>query len=384
MVDRSRKVDGVATSLCDLGYCDVGLDDAWQACGEGAKGYWYHDAEGRPKVDTSKFPDLRAMTSKAHRLGLGAGWYANNCICMEQRNATPAMYEQDVSLFTEAQFDSIKIDGCGTQRDVDMWMRLFESSGRKVTVENCHWGLTVPTETWCPWHMYRTSYDIRPSYGIVVRNLLSTVHFAKSGLSRPGCWAYPDMLELGSPWDDAKLTLTESRSHFGAWCIVSSPLTLSHDVQDDAVMDELWPIIANKEAIEINQAWAGHSGSPFKESTANVTIEGQEMPAWQYFYKPIGGGRVAVLMMNHGKAEQRLSLDARDVPGLECGGGHCSWRDVWARKDLPKVRGVFSTTLPSHDSAFLVLAPSQASHGALRATPRVRGKRAPAATLGVV
>lgn len=67
MVDRSRKVDGVATSLCDLGYCDVGLDDAWQACGEGAKGYWYHDAEGRPKVDTSKFPDLRAMTSKAHQ-----------------------------------------------------------------------------------------------------------------------------------------------------------------------------------------------------------------------------------------------------------------------------------------------------------------------------
>lgn len=55
-----------------------------------------------------------------------------------------------------------------------------------------------------------------------------------------------------------------------------------------------------------------------------------------------------------------------------------------AAQDLPKVRGVFSTTLPSHDSAFLVLAPSQASHGALRATPRVRGKRAPAATLGVV
>ena len=33
MVRRDRSVDGVPTSLCDLGYCDVGLDDNWQQCG---------------------------------------------------------------------------------------------------------------------------------------------------------------------------------------------------------------------------------------------------------------------------------------------------------------------------------------------------------------
>ena len=33
MVRRDRNVDGVPTSLCDLGYCDVGLDDNWQQCG---------------------------------------------------------------------------------------------------------------------------------------------------------------------------------------------------------------------------------------------------------------------------------------------------------------------------------------------------------------
>ena len=27
---RTNKVDGVLTSLCDLGYCVVGLDDFWQ------------------------------------------------------------------------------------------------------------------------------------------------------------------------------------------------------------------------------------------------------------------------------------------------------------------------------------------------------------------
>ena len=33
MMRKDRTVDGVPTSLCDLGYCDVGLDDNWQACG---------------------------------------------------------------------------------------------------------------------------------------------------------------------------------------------------------------------------------------------------------------------------------------------------------------------------------------------------------------
>lgn len=36
------------TSLCDLGYCDVGLDDHWQKCGapDAAKGMHYHDDKG--------------------------------------------------------------------------------------------------------------------------------------------------------------------------------------------------------------------------------------------------------------------------------------------------------------------------------------------------
>ena len=40
MISRSRSVDGVPTSLCDLGYCDVGLDDNWQACGSYGPDEW--------------------------------------------------------------------------------------------------------------------------------------------------------------------------------------------------------------------------------------------------------------------------------------------------------------------------------------------------------
>jgi len=64
MVSRNRTVNGVPTSLCDLGYCDVGLDDNWQVCGGRTQTYSYHDDAGRPIVNEERFPDMKAMTSK--------------------------------------------------------------------------------------------------------------------------------------------------------------------------------------------------------------------------------------------------------------------------------------------------------------------------------
>merc|ERR1719454_1554252 len=63
MVSKKRSVDGVPTSLCDLGYCDVGLDDNWQLCGspDAAPGMHYHDINGNPIVNTKLFPDLQKM-----------------------------------------------------------------------------------------------------------------------------------------------------------------------------------------------------------------------------------------------------------------------------------------------------------------------------------
>jgi len=278
------------------------------------------------------------------------------------------------------KFDAVKLDGCGKQYDLDLWSDLINKTGRKVMIENCHWGQTVPTESWCPWNFFRTSGDVRASYGSVVGNLLTTVQWAVKGLSRPGCWGYPDMLEVGclhGPGGDQDVGLSpaETRSHFGAWCIVSSPLTLSHDVNNDTAMDAIWPVIANKEAIAVNQAWAGHSGSPFKKASSNVQLDGyfyvlsgekipyaDDVPSWQYFYKPLGSGKVAVLLMNHDKHSQRLHLDFADVPGLDCKGS-CEVRDIWAHRDLGANSGTYEAEVASHDSAFLVLRPASGAFG---------------------
>ena len=96
MMRKDRTVDGVPTSLCDLGYCDVGLDDNWQQCSTTRGGLQFHDEDGTPLVNTDRFPDMAAMTAHAHKLGLTAGWYGNNCICSERKTGARRFYEGDV------------------------------------------------------------------------------------------------------------------------------------------------------------------------------------------------------------------------------------------------------------------------------------------------
>merc|ERR1711975_73681 len=83
------------------------------------------------------------------------------------------------------------------------------------------------------------------------------------------------MLEVGvaNTFGAPGLSMAETRSHFGAWVIVSSPLTLSHDVNNDTITDQIWPIISNKEVIAVSQSYAGFSGGPFKTSMDFVELD---------------------------------------------------------------------------------------------------------------
>jgi alpha-galactosidase len=390
MVKKDRMVDWqdgkgpVATSLLDLGYNDVGLDDNWQKCGDsGAKaaGNNFHDATGAPVVNTDLFPNMKSMTDHAHSLKLTAGWYGNNCICSEHHTSDPKYYSGDVTALHTFGFDAVKLDGCGVQTDLQEFYTDMQSTGKKYTIENCHWGSKVPFKpnaTWCPWHFYRTSGDVRASYSSVVGNLATTNKYATQNLSRPGCWAYPDMLEVGCAHGpggshDPGLSDAETRTHFGAWAIVSSPLTLSHDVNNATIMDKIWPVISNTEVIAVNQAYAGHSGSPFKKSVDTVTLGAidysalekgadyssvgpVEAAAFQYLYKPMAwdGSKTAVLLMNSDTASQDLTVNFADIPGLSC--TTCKVRDIWNHKDLGSATTSYTAkAVASHDAAFLVI-----------------------------
>ena len=43
------------------------------------------------------------------------------------------------------------------------------------------------------------------------------------------------------------LAQTESRSHFGAWAVISSPLILGFDLSNETVVTKVWDIITNRE-----------------------------------------------------------------------------------------------------------------------------------------
>ena len=150
----------------------------------------------------------------------------------------------------------------------------------------------------------------------------------------------------------------------GAWAIVSSPLTLSHDVHNDTISDKIWPVISNKEVLAVNQAYVGDSGGVYDEASETVELTDAFIEATngeprvtaakhQYLAKQLGGGKVAVLLMNSDTGAQTLEADFAKVPGLSC--TTCKVRDIWNHKDLGSFDGKWSGSVASHDAAFLVI-----------------------------
>jgi alpha-galactosidase len=137
---------GTNTSLKSLGFTDVGLDDVWQQCGSyGPLNWTYHNADGYPMVDTARFPNMSALPATAHALGLTAGFYSNNCACADHCTDLKC-FLGDVNAIVGWGFDSLKLDGCGKQENIQLWYDLFNwtlsnMEGKKaMLLENCHNG----------------------------------------------------------------------------------------------------------------------------------------------------------------------------------------------------------------------------------------------------
>eukprot|EP00440_Ansanella_granifera_P071257 gb/GFBE01077339.1/.p1 GENE.gb/GFBE01077339.1/~~gb/GFBE01077339.1/.p1 ORF type:complete len:440 (+),score=80.99 gb/GFBE01077339.1/:1-1320(+) len=369
-------------SLLELGYSQVGLDDAWQACGAGVNRS-FHNESGYPIINTTRFPDMKAMTDYAHRRGVKIGWYSNNCMCREEFTQPGGNAQQDADMTALLGFDGNKVDGCGPNLDMFSWASAFNKTGRPILVEDClnkeFWdhGLQPESPTAkiiheCPSNFYRISSDIAPQFMSAMFNvnfgqtLVAPYQNRTHPASRPGCWTYPDMLQVGH-----KLSILESKTHFALWCITSAPLILGFDLADHAVYDAMYPIVANKRALEINQRWAGWPGSLVKNSTEyfraktergasaraiNTTTE--TYPSWQIWSKPQprqgNSHQEAVLIVNLSPHPQNVTLTYADVSSAF--GDRVFATDVWTGKalQLDATQHTFQEIAP-HDSHFLML-----------------------------
>ena len=301
-------VDGRQTSLHAIGYTSVGIDEGWENCsGTGPNtGQRQHDADGFPLINLDKFPSMKALVDYGHSRSVLMGWYLNGCACGERKERF-VNYEGDVQRLHEFGFDGVKFDGCGAATNMTRYAMLMNATGKAYATENCHWGScgadawhknpdgsSCPTHNWCPMNWFRTSGDINNRVDSWFANLQTTTRFqnASDPLATQGCWSYPDMLEVGRILVDGKLDFGWNRAHFGAWCVVSSPLILGVDITDNATMASILPIISNAEAIAVNQAWAGHPGRLILEHQT-----GAPLPV-QVWAKPQPGGRLAVYVVN--------------------------------------------------------------------------------------
>ena len=205
-------------------------------------------------------------------------------------------------------------------------------------------------------------------------------------------YAWAQMLEVG-----IGLNTVESQTHFAGWVVTSAPLAIGFDLTNETLYNELYPIIANKQAISINQQWAGNPGNLVANSTVYreyATEHGADggflpeqrtdlYPTWQVWRKPLTTPTKgqAVLVINLSDEPQDVTVRYVDVDaGL---GDDVVATDVWTGQQVSvgKSAAVLKGIEP-HGNVFLVLKPGIGSGDTGRMLPtttRVTTYRCPGA-----
>ena len=241
------------TGLQKAGYQFINIDD----------GYWDGRGEdGHLRLNTKLFPSgMRALVDYIHSLGLKAGIYSDagdNTCGSAGRHAWglgvgfAGHEEQDCQLyFRDWDFDFIKVDYCGGNH-----MRLDERTQyTKISqaIKNC--GKPGVVFNICRWaypgtwvadiaDSWRTTGDIYDAWrsvkGILAENLYLSAY------CHDGHYNDMDMLEVGR-----SMSKTEDETHFGMWCIMSSPLLIGCDMAN--IKPEALKLLCNKDLIALNQ-----------------------------------------------------------------------------------------------------------------------------------
>ena len=159
----------------------------------------------------------------------------------------PLALHGDVAALLAANFSGIKLDNpfCGAGGvDGDMAKYYAELQrqqtanklSRQIVIENCHYDTSYPRwvdhpggELACPMHLFRVSNDIKSNWQTIMTNAAATAPFADAEhpMSRPGCWAYPDMLEVGVVGENGKSEggLSREEEAHAPWTMGSSFFT---------------------------------------------------------------------------------------------------------------------------------------------------------------
>lgn len=331
----------------ECGYDHINIDDGF---------FGGRDAEGNLLIHPERFPNgLRGLVDYIHGKGLKAGIYSdagrNTCASYwgkpkDEIGRGVGLYGHDVADFDlyfnpdKLNFDFIKIDYCGADAgnndeglDLDVEQRYKEIAaaikavGRDdITWNICRWAFpgTWACEIADSW---RTTEDIYLGWESVKSIINQSLYL--SAYTSYGRYNDMDMLEVGRG-----LTEEEDKTHFGMWCIMSSPLLIGCDMND--IKGNALELMQNKELIALNQNTLGLQAYVVKrENGAYVLVKDVEE---KY------GTKRAVAFYNPTNASVDMSIAFSQLDLA----GNVKVRDLFEKKDKGVYEGSYSVTVPAH------------------------------------
>ena len=342
--------------LKDAGYLYVNIDDGF---------FDGHGADGKLRFHPERFPQgMKGTVDGIHALGLRAGTYsdagADTCGSMwsnDPRGRGAGLYGHDAAdcklHFNDNGFDFIKVDYCGGQRlKLEERARYAEiakailATGRTdVRFNICRWAFPG---TWAAdiADSWRTTGDIRANW----RSLRQIVgeNLYLSAYASPGHYNDMDMLEVGHRRGSVKtafgkkdtgFTETEETTHFGMWCMLSSPLLIGCDVRTISGFTK--KLITNPYLIAMNQnRGLGVQGYVVQRAgEAYVLVKDAD--------ERFGTSRY-VTLYNASDVEQEICVKAA---ALDLG-GRIEAFDLVAKADVGAFERQVAVTVPAHGARF--------------------------------
>lgn len=336
-----------SNGMQSAGYEYINVDGGWWN-GSDTK-HIQRNASGFPQWNPDKYPSgLPTIIDYIHSKGFKYGHYsdAGKSACNHDSPMSEGYEHQDITLFAEWGIDMIKIDSCGVQEDnktiSNRWRKELNATGRPILLSNCHIGCSSPGSMgpefsmgWADWcsddsNMWRSSQDIRPTWTSVMFNLHSLVGMGAHG--KPGGWNDPDLLEVGN---GAFNSVEAARAHFTMWSVTSSPLIASLKLKN--MKPDILNILINKDAIAVNQQYAGNAGDLLERQGGKIVTTCQwgrcyDMGAGEVWYKPLPGGEAAVALLNTQNktgTPMGLNVSFSALAALGSNVEKCTVFDIW-------------------------------------------------------
>lgn len=254
-------------------------------------------------------------------------------------------------------FDFIKVDWCGGRDHVLSSEERYTYYGDIIkTIENttrldkifniCCWGYSGPWmfEAGDSW---RSGVDIDMS-GNSFKSVVGCMDAMKNNayLTGPGHVNDVDMLIVGK-----NLTAEEDKTHFGMWCMFSSPLVHGFDLRNMAEVEAkkpgTWELITNEELIALNQDVACLSAVYLGNISDTVEV----------WVKPLGSANSetkAVALFNTEDVEKTVTFDFSSIGYT----GDVNIRELYDHVDLES-SDVYTVTLPAHGTSIVKVSPAE-------------------------